>query len=379
MDFDATFLKGLSATIGLIYDCALDPQKWPDACREVANLCESTAGGICVHESRSPQNDQLFVFGYQPEFLERLGMNYAASPMVASDAVAEIGDVTALSIDDENLTETRFFREVLQPFDIRDIIWFPALRTGSRMASMHASRSEKLAFYSKQDVDILKLISPHVCRSLAISDALDIRTLKSEMLERTLDNLLAGVFLTSRDGKIVYMNATAERQIQGAAVRLVNNRLQPADPVARAALSKAIDQAATGTYEMNLASHSLAIPDKSGHGFVATILPMERSERRDVFAPFAATCAIFMQDPQVSPLTPGEAFAKMHGLTGAELRVLLALSQGLGGKEAADMLGISEPTVRSHLQNIFAKTGTSRQVHLLHLLHNSTPPVKIAR
>jgi len=38
--------------------------------------------------------------------------------------------------------------------------------------------------------------------------------------------------------------------------------------------------------------------------------------------------------------------------------VLLALAQGLGGKEAADMLGISEPTVRSHLQHIFSKTNT---------------------
>jgi len=56
--------------------------------------------------------------------------------------------------------------------------------------------------------------------------------------------------------------------------------------------------------------------------------------------------------------------------------VLLALAQGLGGKEAADMLGISEPTVRSHLQHIFSKTNTPRQADLLRLLQNSTPPVR---
>ena len=73
---------------------------------------------------------------------------------------------------------------------------------------------------------------------------------------------------------------------------------------------------------------------------------------------------------------PGEAFARLYKLTGAELRVLLALAQGLSAMEAADMLGIGEPTVRSHLQHIFSKTDTPRQTDLLRLLHNSTPPIR---
>jgi DNA-binding CsgD family transcriptional regulator len=70
---------------------------------------------------------------------------------------------------------------------------------------------------------------------------------------------------------------------------------------------------------------------------------------------------------------PGEAFARLYKLTGAELRVLLALA------EAADMLGIGEPTVRSHLQHIFSKTDTPRQADLLRLLHNSTPPIRASQ
>jgi DNA-binding CsgD family transcriptional regulator len=66
-------------------------------------------------------------------------------------------------------------------------------------------------------------------------------------------------------------------------------------------------------------------------------------------------------------------------LTGGELRVLLALAQGLGGKEAAEMLGISEPTVRTHLQHIFSKTATPRQADLLRLFQNSTPPIRALR
>ena len=127
-----------------------------------------------------------------------------------------------------------------------------------------------------------------------------------------------------------------------------------------------------------MSEHSLAIPDADGAGYIATLLPVERGQRRDILAPFAASVAVFTQDPVQAPLMPGEAFARLYGLTGGELRVLLALAQGLGGMEAADMLGISEPTVRTHLQRIFSKTGTSRQADLLRLLHHSTPPIRAA-
>ena len=53
--------------------------------------------------------------------------------------------------------------------------------------------------------------------------------------------------------------------------------------------------------------------------------------------------------------------------------------QGLGAKEAAEMLGIGEPTARSHLQRIFSKTNTTRQADLLRLLQSSTPPLLSAQ
>jgi DNA-binding CsgD family transcriptional regulator len=266
--WDGVSAQALSDTIGAIYDCALDPQRWPDTCRKIAELCGST-------DLRHAQNDQLFV---------------------------------------------------------------------------------------------------HVCRVLAISDALDIRALRSEMLERTLDGLV-----TARDGRVVYMNAAAERQVRtGNSIRIVNNRVCPADSATRAALSKAIDEAARDDIDKDVSEYSLAIPDvDGGPGYVATLLPVDRGQRRDIIAPFAASVAVFTQDPVQAPLMPGEAFARLYGLTGGELRVVLALAQGLGAKEAADTLGIGEPTVRTHLQRIFSKTDTARQADLVRLLQNSTPPIRI--
>lgn len=370
--------KTLSDAIGAIYDCALDPQRWPDACRKIASLCNSTAGGICVHDLRHTQNDQLFVFGYEQEFLERLERNYAESPMAASDVVANIGDVKALSIEVTDLYESRFFREALKPFGLQDIIWFPALRTGGRMASMHASRNGKTRRYDEREIGLFKLLSPHVCRALAISDALDIRTLRSEALERTLDGLVAGVYLITQDGRVVYMNAAAERQAKvGKSIRIINGRVSATDPATRAALYKAIDEASREDTEKNIREHSVAIRDiDGGPGYIGMLLPVSRGQRRDIVALFAASVALFTKDPVEAPLLPGEAFARLYRVTGGELRVLLALAQGLGGKEVADLLGISEPTLRTHLQRIYSKTNTARQSDLIRLFQNSTPPVR---
>jgi DNA-binding CsgD family transcriptional regulator len=78
----------------------------------------------------------------------------------------------------------------------------------------------------------------------------------------------------------------------------------------------------------------------------------------------AASVAVFTQNPTEAPVMPGGAFAKVSRLSGGELRVLLALARGVAAKEAADILGISEPTVRTHLQRMFSKTGTTRQAEL---------------
>ncbi len=372
--------QALSDTIGAIYDCALDPDRWQDTIRQIVVLSDSRGCGLCVHDMKNFQNDRLFELGYDPRFSKLHSERIADSPFTAGAALANVGEVATLGLtcSDQELRESRFYREVMKPFGYIDSIGLIALKTDRRIANLHAGRTEEAAHDGERELSIFKLLSPHMCRSLIISDALDIRTIRSELLEATLDGLAAGVYLTKRDGRVVYMNATAERQVKsGSALGIVNNRLLPTDAQACSAMTKAIDEMATDETDVGPAGHSLAVPDANGVGYIATLLPLERGRRESIMAPFAASVAIFVQDPARVPFMPGEAFAKLYRLTGGELRVLLALTQGLGAKEAADMLGIGEPTVRTHLQRMFSKTGTSRQTELLQLLQSSTPPTKV--
>jgi DNA-binding CsgD family transcriptional regulator len=62
----------------------------------------------------------------------------------------------------------------------------------------------------------------------------------------------------------------------------------------------------------------------------------------------------------VSPF-PGELFVKRYGISPAECRVLMMLTQGMTVRETSAALGISEPTAKTHLQKLFQKTDTERQ------------------
>jgi DNA-binding CsgD family transcriptional regulator len=56
--------------------------------------------------------------------------------------------------------------------------------------------------------------------------------------------------------------------------------------------------------------------------------------------------------------------------------VLERIVMGQTPQEAADELCVSLATVKTHLQKLFAKTGTGRQVELVQLFERLRPPVK---
>jgi len=362
-----------------IYDCALDPSRWSETLRLIIELCRSQNCSLSVYNLQSRRDEMTFQVGIDERYQRLYEEKYAAmSPYVGPLQLVPVGTVvtSATLVDERELLESRFYQELLKPLGLREAIGLKVIQTERRMGLLSASRLESQGHYGEAEVRLLSLLAPHVCRSVAISDALNLKTVKTETLEATLDALASGVYLTDRAGRIAYMNRAAERQVKtGNALRIVNNRLSPVDRVARAALAGAIAEATTDETETPSGGVTVALPGDDTMGLVATVLPLNRGQRRDLCGSFVATAAIFVQDPIVVPPLPGEAFAKLYGLTGSELRVLLAMSPGLSVKEAAEILGIGDTTAKTHLQKIYAKTGTSKQTELMHLFMSSAPPV----
>jgi DNA-binding CsgD family transcriptional regulator len=213
---------------------------------------------------------------------------------------------------------------------------------------------------------------------MAIADALSLATIRSEALQATLNALTSAIYLTDPHGRIVYMNRAAERQAAGGnAIRVNNSHLVHIDHTAQLALARAIDEVIGGDVDLPINGRTIALLGGDNAGLIATIFPLGRGESQGSCGA-SRMAAIFVQEPMAMPFSGGEAFAELYGLTRSELRVLLAMAPGLSVREAADTLGISEATAKTHLQHIYSKTNTSKRAELMQLFMSSTPPVKSA-
>jgi len=67
---------------------------------------------------------------------------------------------------------------------------------------------------------------------------------------------------------------------------------------------------------------------------------------------------------------------RLCGLTPSEAVILQLLCEGNDAVAISRKLGIAKTTARSHLQRLFAKTGTTRQLELVHLAFNFAPEIE---
>jgi DNA-binding CsgD family transcriptional regulator/PAS domain-containing protein len=375
-------LETFSKVVEAVYDCALDPTHWQHTIRLIADLCRSQTCILGVYDYANGHSELAFQLGYTERFIRLHNEKYKhMDPHFAAGQLVPVGTVMTqvMLIDDEEFYQSRFYQEWCKPQRLHDFMGFKVLQTEQRIGFLSTNRCNTHPRYGKDDIRLLSLLAPHVCRAVIISDALNLKTIRSEALKTALDALTSGIYLVDRLGRVIYMNRAANRQVErGDAVLIANGRLAPFDRRTCAALTGAIRQAIANEAATPASGFSIALPAREGAGLVAAVLPLTRGERQNVCGAFAAMAAIFVQDPIVVPPFPGEAFAKLHGLTGSELRVLLAMAPGLSVKEAAEVLGVSETTAKTHLQHIYNKTGTSKQTELMQLFKSSSPPVKAA-
>ena len=112
----------------------------------------------------------------------------------------------------------------------------------------------------------------------------------------------------------------------------------------------------------------MPITARDDERYVAHVLPMTSAGRRKAGVSYGAVAAVFVRKAALDLPSPPVVIAKQFGLTQAELRVLFSVVEIGGVSEVAEVLGIAEATVKTHLQHVFEKTRTSRQADLVKLV-----------
>ncbi len=370
-----------SNVIGAIYDCVADETLWPQALRLIGSQVDGFLTTVAVFDTTT-QSVRLAQLACDDPHAVQVLMRHAREVpfyhllhLMEIDQPGPLERMFALYGDDGEKVwkEGGLYRNFHSQFGVHNSIDMAVLKRPTRIGTINIS--VKYADISRDRLDRVGLLGPHIRRCLTIQDMLEMERAETRILRDILEGLEHGVVIVSDTMEVLYANAAAEGHIrERAVVSVAGGRLAALFPAAQAALSRAVLLGVAD--EVSLGSSGIDVPlGTTSRPAVAHVLPLARRSVRERMETRAAA-AIFIAAAGTVIQTAIEAIAALFALTAAEKRVANYISDGMTRYEIAQAQGVTEGTVKSQLSAIYDKTGTSDQRSLQSLMMELTPPVR---
>jgi len=369
----------LSLLIGEIYDAALDPVLWPAVLERVCTYMSGCTAIIHSQNLVSKSGNRYYSWGDDREYTRLYFEKYIMmNPFATGILLMGIGEITSCYdiVPYSEAVETRFYKEWMQPQGYSDSINAILEQSTVNFAAFSVVRAERQGFFDQAARQQMGLIVPHVRRSVLIGNVIDLHQAEAATLVDTFSGLAAGVFIVDANARIVHANASGHAMLaEGSLLRMQGGKLAANDADAEHALHNVFAAASSGDAAVGVRGIALPLTARDGEQYVAHVLPLTSGARRQAGIVYAATTAVFVNKAAPNLRSPMETVAKLYKLTPSELRVLLAVVEIGGLPAVADVLGISRETAKTHLNNVFAKTGTNRQADLVKLIAGYANPL----
>ncbi len=358
-------MQEFSRLVGDVYDCILEPSGWTSVVARFAEFSGGVGASIHMINPVSGSTAILVEHGVDPEW-SALGRTVYApmSPVGAAALLYDLDQPVSVFdvVEEAEYVESRFYREWLAPKGYFDIMGAMISRSAQEIGAISATRMKDRGRFDADSREFMALIAPHVRRAVTISGKLDYHVLKSDGQDAIIDTLAAAVCHLDREGRLLRTNPSADALLaDGRVILSQGGRFTLTDQIADRALRAALmgNTKDPVVFGMQVAG---------GDAYSVSVLPL--NVERGLFLVLLKTRV---------PETPaiGKYLAVTFGLTPREIAVLMPMLQGASLDDIAGAMGISVPTARSHLNNLFEKTSTNRQAELVAKVLGAIPPVAI--
>ena len=363
--------------VGLIYDAVLKPELWNDVMERTAGFVGGMGASIFRQDAVRKIGNAYYTWGMDLDYEALYFKKYIhINPLLPAMLTVDVGRVSSSSeqVAPAEFFETRFYKEWAKPQGLIDNVFCILERSATSAAGCVVFRNEQDGMVDAQACELLGAIVPHLRRAVLIGNVIEHKHTETQGFSDLLDRIRAGVFVVDASGNIIYSNKAAnDIALNGDYLRAAGGKLNARQPEANQLLQEAFRAAGDG--DAAISNKSIAIPLLAADGtrHVANLLPLTR--RRAGGIDERATAAVFVHKAALELPNPPEIIASAYKLTKTELRVLLALVQLGGGPQIAEALGIGNGTVKTHLRNLFQKTGAKHQADLVKLVAGFSRPV----
>lgn len=363
--------QAFSDLVGRIYDCTLDPERWDDVLVAIRDVLGCQTAVLHLNDLRSNRFLIAKWVGIEPAWQAQVAKHipemhgWLSDHLAASRSLDEPMVVTR-DRSAADIASSPYIRECWEPYGLVDTIEHFLMLGPTRLGGLGLARHEREGVITQREIDLGRLLIPHLRRAVTISNVLDAKTIRETRMTEALDALKLGVVLAKGDTRIVHANRAAEAMMRkDGPLRGVNGSLRAERPAASAELKDAIATAARDEGRIGKTGLAVRLSEDHAAPLVAHVLPLANGEVRTRLEP-EAVAAVFINAP-LEEADCARTIAETYRLTPAESRVIGPILSGKTVPETAEDLGVAPTTARTHLNSIFAKTGVSRQSELIKL------------
>ena len=380
LTFEVARLNEFSQLVGKLYDAALAPNNWPEALDAICRFVNAKTAALWSYDVFDKTPPWQLQVGYDPYWMEVYKEKYLAlNPYM--DDVARLGpgewNYSSRRPDYQELFKSEFYQGWLKPQGFIDASVLIVEKSMNDITTLVNVRNESQGRFDEPTMALVTMLHPHLRRAVLIGRAFEGQQKRIADDAAVLDSLEAGMFLLTGKGEIIQANSAGEAMLSARSpLKNSRGRLELCVGSANRVLSAALAAGSEGDVE--LGSKGISIPVRGNDGaeseYIVHLLPLNAARQQSIDADRDAAFVIFARRIDRGNIAAISTFSERFDLTPKETRVLQTVVEVGGVPQAADVLGISPATVRTHVTSIFDKSGVRRQADLIQLLMEMKSP-----
>lgn len=367
---------GLSGLIGAIYDRAIDPGLWPETLGRIRLALGAENAALSLIDLRLNEFLLNFTENLPDAWAGRI-QNWSGEIIAAwggqdfllSHPLQE-PVIWSRVVPARQARENSYTRAMISG-GMADALSLGLTRDRTVIGSCVFGRARKAGPFSEAEVDLARLLAPHLQRAITFSRLLELATLRGDGFKAALDAVAVPTMLVTAKAELVHANVAGHVLLARREVLMQSEgRVGPADLRYQRLLSEALVAA---DRKPNGPPEKLDI-ELGSAGQRVRLLPLTPGSVRGALYPAATAAIVLTTAPK--PRKPDRTtivshLIERHRLTKSEAAVAIEIARGDGRAAAATRLGIRENTVRTHLSAIFQKLQINRQAQLVQLVNEA--------
>ena len=364
--------ESLHHLIDLIYQAALDPERWPLVLKGLTSALGSTHASLFIHDfdSQFVQADatgtMFRTVGFEDWAVARYAEHFSARNVwIANETRLGSGNVVTSSMlyPDDELSRTDFYGDWLQPQNLFYSLGGIVDRRGAQASKLSVLRSRSQGAFEDSEVQFLQRLYPHVRRACELNQRIGLAEADGALGRLAQRVAPLCLFALSATGELLHANAQGEAWLRDSGILSIwQRRLVAVQSQHESALREALRR----TTQDGAPVH-INLGDLTNPGRCLTLMRMPPGER---FAKFGTRAELLglLGDSVLRPLASNDQLAELFGLSPAEARLARALAEGESLDTLSQSRQVSRNTLRAQLQSALGKTGTDSQRALIRLV-----------